>query len=308
MSGWNFRQLDADLLLTFGTLLRELNVSRAAEKLGIHQSTMSARLNRLRTIFDDRLFLPSPGGRGVIATPRALSAHPALERVIALLEDLVEAESHFEAQSTQRTFTIALHEIPAVTLAPDLVPRIATQAPQARLAFVFPEPESIGERLETGAIDICIDDRIVARDPWISRTLFRDGFLTARRKDHPDSGKPVDLDCFCAAEHVLVSGDGGGFAGQVDEVLAMQGRERRVALSVQSYAMVPTILSSSDYLCTLPRRFLMRFADRLELFEPPLALNEAELAAYWHPRFQEDPAHRWLREQLFAAVGDGTTY
>jgi len=62
------RRLDADLLLTLDALLAESNVTRAAQRLGVRQSAMSARLARLREIFDDWLFLPSPDGRGVLAT------------------------------------------------------------------------------------------------------------------------------------------------------------------------------------------------------------------------------------------------
>jgi len=67
------RQLDADLLMALHALLEELNVTQAAKRLGITQSSMSARLARLRTLFDDRLFVAALNGRGVVATPRALA-------------------------------------------------------------------------------------------------------------------------------------------------------------------------------------------------------------------------------------------
>jgi DNA-binding transcriptional LysR family regulator len=99
-----------------------------------------------------------------------------------------------------------------------------------------------------------------------------------------------------------VSADGGGFFCHVDAGLETLGQERRVALSIQHYALAQTIVASSDFLCTLPSRFHRRFEDTLDLSEPPLALGVAELAAYWHPGVQEEPAHRWLREQLIAAA------
>lgn len=297
------RRLDANLLLTLDALLSELNVTRAGERLGVQQSALSARLLRLREIFEDRLFVPSPDGRGVLATPRALALKPAVAAVLDLLDDMVRPTLDFDPMTTRRTFTLALHEIPAVMLAPDLVPRIAAAAPSARLAFVVPPVlEILVDRLERGEVDICIGNRALAQSAWLARTLFEDHFLTAQRKGHPRGSGPIDLQAFCAAEHLLVSADGGGFFGHVDTVLATLGYERRVALSIQNYTLAPRIVASSDYLCTLPSRFLHRFEDTLDLFEPPLPLGVAELAAYWHPRVQNDRAHRWLRDQLFATA------
>jgi hypothetical protein len=36
----------------------------------------------------------------------------------------------------------------------------------------------------------------------------------------------------------------------------------------------------------------------LTLFEVPLALPEFNVISVWHPRVQNDPRHRWLRETL----------
>ena len=51
------RQLDTDLLLALDALLRDQNVTQAAKRLCLSQSSMSARLTRLRAVFQDRLFV-----------------------------------------------------------------------------------------------------------------------------------------------------------------------------------------------------------------------------------------------------------
>ncbi|CAD7054304.1 LysR family transcriptional regulator [Pseudorhizobium endolithicum] len=62
-------ELDINLLLALEALLREGNVTRAAAELNITQSALSGRLNKLRQILNDPLFLPASAGRGVTATP-----------------------------------------------------------------------------------------------------------------------------------------------------------------------------------------------------------------------------------------------
>lgn len=294
-------RIDVELLAALDALLAERNVTRAAARLGLSQPALSARLTRLRDLFGDRLFLPSPSGRGVVPTPRALAlgqqAAVVLERMAAMLEP-----TSFDAASSTRAFTIALHENPAVMLSPDLVPRLQAKAPATRLALVFPDKVRLPDLLENGGVDLFIGVRAQAEQGWLSRTLFEDRFVTAQRSAHPRGAAPLDLDSFCAARHLLVSSGGDAFSGVVDAVLAGMGRSRTVSVSLESYAVAPTIIATSDLLCTLPRRFLQRYTGTLDLFAPPIDLPPVEVTAYWHPRAQDDPGHRWLRAQLFAAA------
>jgi DNA-binding transcriptional LysR family regulator len=113
----------------------------------------------------------------------------------------------------------------------------------------------------------------------------------------------LDLETFCSHPHLLVSSAGDPFSGVIDRALGAIGRTRFVAMSVQSYAVAPTIIGGSNLLCTLPERMLRRFDAALDLFAPPVALQPVAISAYWHPRHQEDAGHRWLREELFAVAG-----
>lgn len=56
--------MDMDLIMTLDALLRDQNITHAAARLGISQPAMSARLARLRVLFGEPLFVPSPHGRG----------------------------------------------------------------------------------------------------------------------------------------------------------------------------------------------------------------------------------------------------
>lgn len=64
-----FSDLDIDLILTLDALLTDRNITHAAARLGVSQPALSARLSRLRAIFGEPLFIPSPHGRGVLPTP-----------------------------------------------------------------------------------------------------------------------------------------------------------------------------------------------------------------------------------------------
>lgn len=294
-----FLDIDGGLLLTLDALFREKNVTHAADRLGITQPALSARLTRLRAMLEDPLFTPAASGRGMVPTPHALAMQPELARLLDRLNDFANVALAFDPATSTRIFRIAATDNPAAILAPDLIPEIKLRAPSIRLAFVFPDKARISSHLQQGEIDLFIGAPGDTGSGMMGRTLFDDAFVTAQRRGHPRGKGPLDLDTFCQLEHLLISSVGGNFSGVIDSSLANLGRSRRVAVSIQSYALAPVVLAQSDFLCTLPRRFLQKFTDALELFQPPLTLQNFQLNAFWHERMNNDPAHVWLREQVF---------
>lgn len=294
--------IDVDLLLTIETLLAEQNITHAAARLGVSQPAMSARLARLRKLFGEPLFIPSPHGRGVLPTPRAESLREAVSQVLRGISAILEPVS-FDAASSERTFVVALHENPALMLGSDLLNQIRPQAPNVRLRFALPELNALPDQLEKGEVDIYIGLNAGAHDAWVQRKLFDDEFATAQRKGHPRGAGEMSLAQYCALPHLVVSSSGDAFTGFVDQTLAGMGKSRRVVMSTQSYAMAPPIVASTDLICTLPRRMLQRFTQTLDIFVPPIPLQPMAINLFWHPRKHSDPANLWLRGQIMAAAG-----
>ena len=65
----DLRRVDLNLLIVFETLMHERSVTRATEKLFLGQPAISAALSRLRTLFDDPLFVRT--AQGMVPTPMA---------------------------------------------------------------------------------------------------------------------------------------------------------------------------------------------------------------------------------------------
>ncbi|MGX5107478.1 LysR family transcriptional regulator [Enterobacter cloacae] len=294
--------MDIDLLLALDALLQDRNITHAATRLGISQPALSARLARLRVLFGEPLFIPSPHGRGVLPTPRAEALKPQVESVLRGIRAMF-APTTFNAQTSSRTFVIALHENPALMLGSELLNQISADAPGIRLRFALPEMGKLPQQLEHGDVDIYIGVSAGAHDGWVRRKLLDDAFATAQRKDHPRGTGPLDLESYCALSHLVVSSEGDPFTGFVDQTLAGLGHQRNVVMSTQSYAMAPALVASTDLVCTLPGRMLRQFAATLDMFPPPLPLQPITLYMYWHPKNSQDPASVWLREQLLQAAG-----
>ncbi|WLE60169.1 LysR family transcriptional regulator [Burkholderia plantarii] len=296
------RGADLALLASLDVLLDEANVTRAAERLHLSQPALSAQLARLRELTGDALLVPARHGRGMTPTARALAIRDPLRAALQGVQAALAHGAGFDPAHNARTFRILASDNGFVMAGVDLVRRVADRAPNLRLAFHTVPADTFGSWLDKGAADLLIAADFAIPASLRSRALFHERYVMAQRKGHPRGLAPPDLDAYCALRHVLVSGDGGGFHGFMDDVLARTGHRRRVAVSVQHYHLAPLVLEATDYVCALPERFLRRFADRLDLLPLPIEVGGFVLGAAWHPRDEANAAHRWLREQLFAAA------
>jgi len=101
----NLRTFDLNLLVAFDVLMRELNVTRAAEQMFITQSAMSHVLHRLRQQLDDPLLVKTP--TGMKPTERALALIEPIRAVLTEMEQFLQPPLEFEASTSQRRFVLA---------------------------------------------------------------------------------------------------------------------------------------------------------------------------------------------------------
>jgi DNA-binding transcriptional LysR family regulator len=289
------KKLDANLLVSLEALLAERNVTKAADRLGISQPALSAQLKRLRDLFGDPLLLPAQ--RGMIPTKVALALQEPLHRALEGVREVVAAGSPFDPASAEESFAIAGSDyMHAVWTAP-FSQWMAKSAPHCRIACHTVDRSRVAAQLERGEIDIAFLTPEAAPDNLRSRKLLEERYVVIGRIDHPKLKRQLDLGTFCALDHVLVSPRGGSFEGATDIALEALGANRRVALSVANFLLVPEIVRQSDMIALVPERLI---AGRSDLFvsEPPLVVPGFSILMLWHDRTTNDPAQRWLRQQL----------
>ena len=295
----DLRGIDLNLLVSLDALLAESNVTRAALRLHLTQPAVSTQLARLRQIFGDPLLIPAETGRGMTRSTRALELMDPLHVALKNLEAVVRHQPSFDPHTDHRSFVIAANDNATAVLGQPLMEQLPTLAgPGVRIAFIVADQPSMASRLERGEIDLLLGSERMVPASMKARKLFDEHFVVVQRKGHPRGTAPLDLDTYCALDHVLVSTSGGSFHGFMDEHLDALGRERRVVLSVQHFTLVPELLARTDYVSTLPARFAERYRERLDIFELPFEARGFTLFAAWPPRNQTDPAHVWLRETL----------
>ncbi len=130
--------------------------------------------------------------------------------------------------------------------------------------------------------------------------LCTEGFLCAARKGHPLIDGALDLDAYARAGHLLITlGDDAG-PTWIDHALAKRGKKRRVAACVRYFMTAPLVVARSDLVLTGPSMLIRYFAELvpIQILAPPIDLPTYPEEAYWHERFDDDPAHAWLRALL----------
>lgn len=295
----SLRRLDLNLLVTLDALLVELNVTRAARRLNLAQPTVSLQLGRLRQLLDDPLLLPGP--RGMRPTARATALREPLRQALAALDEALAPAAPFEPARAERTWRIAASDHSATTLLTPLLADLRQQAPGIRLALLDKTPALLAEQLEGDRLDLALDVADTAAAGLRQRLLFTEHYLLAGRRGHPALQQPVSLETFCQLDQALVSPSGGGFASVTDRLLAEQGRERRVVLSVPHFATLASALLVSDLVALLPAQIALNHPG-LQVQPPPLAIPGFDMLLLWPERLHRDPAHAWLRERIVASL------
>lgn len=300
-------QIDVNLLVALDALARERSVTRAAQRAGVSQSAMSHTLRRLRELFGDPLLVRGRGG--MVLTPRAEALAVPLRSGLVSLERTLSQPQPFEPEVARRTFRIVSPDLFDVLVLPALLRRLGREAPGIDLAVV-PMPTRLADNLETGEVDLAIYPVLLDTEPFEvgapvdaelqQRTLFQDSFRCFLRSDHPALSKRrrLSLRAYSTLGHILVSPSGEG-PGVVDRVLDEHHLQRRIKLRVPHFWSALSIVAQSDLVLTAPHG-LSKCPTALALAcqAAPFELPEHAVTMRWHPRFTEDPAHRWLRNLM----------
>jgi DNA-binding transcriptional LysR family regulator len=309
----NLKNIDLNLLVYLDVLLRERNVTRAAESLGISQPAMSNGLRRLRKLFSDPLLVRTSGGMS--PTERAEALQPKICEVVASIKNVVQPDRQFDAARANRVFRISVSDYSESALLPHMLRRMRLEAPDVTLDILTPSDVSYQD-LEQGRVDLVINRFDVLPQSFHQRPIWRDGFSCVFSRQNPIR-KKFNLETYLEAGHVWVSKTGMGIgvgmepgAGQslgwVDEALARLGKERRIRVFTRHYESAMRLADLRDLIVTLPSKA----ANRLKgdpgviILPPPFEIPEIELTMAWSPLLQHNPAHRWMRRLIADVAQD----
>jgi DNA-binding transcriptional LysR family regulator len=291
---------DFHLLLTLDALLQEGSVTAAAKRLGLSTPAVSHALARMRARLDDPLLVRA--GRGMVLTPRAQTLRAHVSAAVEAAALVFKPPASFDPSRLEGCFSLSMTDYVMTIFGDAFEQRVHAGAPKLDLRFL-PNAVDDPERLRRAETDLVVGIYGDLPPELRARPIITDRLVCVVRRGHPATQHPLTLDAFLCLDHLQVAPRGRP-GGYVDDLLAARGLRRRVARAVPYFHVALSMTAQTDYILTISERIALSSAAALGLhiLEPPLPLAPFALSMVWHPRFDQDQAHRWLRDQLLAAT------
>lgn len=290
-------RVDLNLFVVFDVLYQERSVTQAAQALHVTQPAVSNALSRLRSTFNDKLFVRSPSG--MLPTPVADSAIMDVRKALKLLGNSVAMGAVFEPAEAERKFHLSMSDLLQTLLLPTVLQELTKSAPGIDLICYPLEREKSAEELKSGRTDLVFDAPLFNARDFRQAPLLDLEYVVAMRPTHPLAQPKLSLDDYLSARHIHVSSRRRG-RGQADIALHSQAHKRQVVLRVQDYLVAQALTAENDVLWTVPKALVAN--SNLHLCAPPLRIEPLKLNLFWSKQANDDPANRWLRNLFIDTV------
>jgi DNA-binding transcriptional LysR family regulator len=290
-------EIDLNLLRVFHAIAEEGSLTLAGNRLGLSQPAVSYALGRLRTLFNDPLFVRS--GNAMHPTSTALELLDPVRRLMSSAQEALRHAEHFIPAQSTRTFHIAMSDIGEMVFLPPVCEKLREIAPHVRLDVMQLPVDQIEEALRNGQLDIAIGNLPSLKPTTRFAPLFHEAYVCMTAKRDGASGKRLTMEEYLALSHVSVVSKEHSHR-MIEDVLHQRKIHRKIALQLPHFSAVPEILLRTGWAVTLPRRAAQYFnnARKFSIFELPSAIPEVEVTLHWHDDFEESDANRWLRTLL----------
>lgn len=297
----NLASLDLNLLVALDALLQQRNVTRAAAQMGLSQPALSASLARLRRHFDDELL--TRVGNDYRLTPLAVRLKERARIAMSGVERVFTAQPEFDPASSTREFSMLVSDYLVAVVGGAVARLLAREAPHSRLRFRANTPDQVDRAAQT----LLSTDLMVLPHGFVTdlshRDLHRDSWVCLVSADNPTIGDELTIDDLVALPWV-VTYHGPTASTPAGLQMRMLGIEPRVQIVTESFLTVPRLVAGTDRIALLQRRLVDLLPhEGLRVLPPPFDAAPLIEAMWWHPIYDTDPEHEYLRDVVVRAVG-----
>ncbi len=290
-------QVDLNLFVVLEAIYREGNITRTGQQLNLTQPAISHALKRLRDLLQDPLFVRH--GQHMVPTPFTRNMIEEVRQALQILETNLGQSHNFVLEQTRRTFHLSMWEYLETLLLPPLLARLTQAAPGMSITTSRVKRRDLETELASGSLDLAIEIPMTVSDRIRQKWLLNEPYVVIARQGHPAIAGKLDMDTYLAQRHILVSSRRQG-PSLIDVELSRRGLRRQVFLRSQHTFAACMVVSRTDMLLTLAERHvrLLTLDLKTEVYPFPLHAPRLEAHLYWHESVENDPANRWMREQI----------
>ncbi|MNV09772.1 Nodulation protein D 2 [compost metagenome] len=300
------RKLDMQDLMVFVAVFEQNSVTGVSETLCVSQSTVSYCLKKLRSSFEDELFINTR--TGMRPTYKAGSMYPHVLKILESINLCHAGAPAFDPSVQPATFNICAPEYFEQLILPRLLKNFAFADLPVMVNVHKLETDIPAEALRDGSLDLVIGfgpNFHRSHGDFNSRTLLEDDLVCVFDKRAAPREPRLSLQTFTERRHVFPT-PWTSTTNMVDGWLAQQARQRQIVARANSYSAALKLITGTDFALTLPRRIQRLLANEaiFDHREAPNGLPGFTLDMQWSQSVDQDSANTWLREQVLKACAE----
>lgn len=297
------RKLDMQDLMVFIAVFEQNSVTSVSETLCVSQSTVSYCLKKLRTGFEDELFINTRAG--MRPTYKASTMYPHVLKILESIDLCYAGAQTFDPTLQPVTFNICAPEYFEQLILPRLLKRFDCADWPVTVNMHKFETDIPAEELRDGSLDlvICFGPNFHrSHGDFKSRLLLEDDLVCVFDKRATPQEARLSLQAFVERRHVFPT-PWTSTTNMVDGWLAQQAQKRQIVARSNSYSAALKMITGTDFILTLPRRIQQMLTNEaiFNHCEAPNGLPGFTLDMQWSQHVDQDSANTWLREQVFKA-------
>ncbi|MFJ6695898.1 LysR family transcriptional regulator [Streptomyces sp. NPDC091272] len=242
-------QVLAPRLAQFAAVARHEHVTRAAQELGVPQSTLSRAMVRLEHDLDVGLFARK--GRTVSLTPAGRAFLTAVERALAEVEKAAELVRADADPTTGRIAFGFLHTMGSETV-PALIRAFRADHPHIRFQLIQNYGEAMLERLRAGDLDLCLTSPVPEAPDLVARRLDEQRLRLVVPDDHRLATRKRVRLAEAAEETFVTLEPGYGLRRITDDLCAEAGFKPKVAFEGEEAETLRGLVAAGLGVALLP--------------------------------------------------------
>ena len=297
------RKLDMQDLMVFIAVYEQSSVTDVSETLCVSQSTVSYCLKKLRTSFEDDLFINTR--TGMRPTYKAGTMYGHVQKILESINLCHAGAPAFDPTHQAKTFNICAPEYFEQLVLPRLLKRFDFDDLPVVVNMHKFETDVPADELREGSLDlvICFGPNFHRSHTDLkSRMLLEDDLVCVFDKRATPLEPRLSLQAFTERRHVFPT-PWTSSTNMVDGWLARQAQKRQIVARSNSYSAALKMITGTDFIVTLPRRIqqLLAGEGNFNHCEAPSGLPGFTLDMQWSQIADQDCANTWLREQVVQA-------
>jgi DNA-binding transcriptional LysR family regulator len=290
--------VDLNLLYAFQAVHAEGSVTRAAERMGVSQPTVSHALARLRRLYRDPLFVRTQGG--MAPTAKADRLAEAVQHALHVLDAALQEGTRYDPAASDRAFRLHMSDIGETVFLPRLLQVLAERAPNVRLETYQFDDKDIGPALESGRIDLALG-YLPALSGSERTALLSEHYVVVMRAGHPLARRAPTKAALARLGYAVVRSH-----GATAHALQDLGLSGNIRLAMPHFLVLPRILAETDLAVVMPARLsdVFRAMGDYAVWRPHVGLPAFDVSVHWSRRYAGEPGARWLRELVVDLFGE----